>query len=137
MNKRWKKILLFVGLPIVVGGLIYWFAWAGTTKPIEAVADQLKVPSSWELTQNDVKAPGLCIAETCPDLSRSWRTPELQSREQITKLAEESGWNGLEPDADCNEASCSLDGIVDGYRVSLKSFTVNEGDPPKVYLSIR
>jgi hypothetical protein len=122
MNKRWKKILLFVGLPIVVGGLIYWFAWAGTTKPIEAVADQFKVPSSWKLTQSEAKAPGLCLAETCPRLQRVWTVSEFVSKDSLTKVLSDSGWRGTS-DVDCGQESCTIRVSAGSYEAVIRSLS--------------
>lgn len=146
MNKRWRTILLFVGLPILVGGLVYWFAWAGTTKPIESVADQLKAPSLWKLVQSNAKAPGLCIAETCPNLTRIWTMEKTIMQSDLQNIVKASGWDGVIIDDECESIVkdmngghvCSMHGDVNGYEISIYVAEENSRfNQPTVSLNIR
>ena len=137
MNKRWKKILLFVGLPIVVGGLIYWFAWAGTTKPIESVADQFKPEVSWKLIKNEAIAPGLCIAETCPRLQKTWETPEPLNHQKLVEILKSSGWTQIVSENSCESRACRMQGKIAGYEVTVSASGNNSLDPPTVNLYMK
>lgn len=137
MSKRWKKILLFVGLPILVAGAVYWFAWAGTTKPIETVADQFKVPSSWKLVKDEAKAPGLCIAETCPRLQKTWETTNHLTQAQLIEIVKNSGWSQVAVEDDCDFDVCRMFGKVASYDIKVSVSSSNSSDPPTLSLYIK
>lgn len=137
MNKRWLKILLFVAAPIVVGGLFYWFTWAGTTKPIESVADQFKPDSSWKLVKSEAKAPGLCIAETCPRLQRTWEMSEPLSQEQLVDAVKESGWTNVAIEKGCEFEVCRMQGTIMGYEITVAASSKNSLDNPTINLYMK
>jgi hypothetical protein len=91
MSKRWREILINVGVPIVVlGCFVYWLGWSGSTNDIESAANQFKPDSSWKLVGNDANPPKtLCFDGTCPGLRKAWELPApIQDRTAFEKIAQ-------------------------------------------------
>ncbi len=128
MSKRWRKIMLFVILPImVIGSFLYWATWSGSTDDIERVADQFKVPSTWTLVDSSAEPPQTICLTSCPRLSRTWKVTEAITHDQFDTILEQSGWSAVTLDQRClpeniedsPKASCGANGEVEGYDVSI------------------
>ncbi len=130
MNKRWKKIVLYAAALIIaiLAIFVYWITWTGSTDHIESVADQFKADSSWELVGSYADPPRtVCLQGGCPSLDRFWTTPEPITQEELARILELSGWEGVLPKQEClddaknNPAKyvCPVYGDVDKYSVSI------------------
>lgn len=126
-RKVWSSILIVI--VILVGGFIYWFTWTGSTKDIEAVANQFKPDSSWKLVRDMVEPPATtCIDVTCPSLARTWETGGLLTNEEFQAALDRSGWD-FKIDGKCDElpvndssryiGTCSAEGVYGKYIISI------------------
>ncbi len=133
MNKRWKKIVLYAAALIIaiLAIFVYWITWTGSTDHIESVADQFKVPDSWELVRDHADPPRtLCIAQRCPNLVRTWSTPAPITQTEISDILNDSGWGHIVPHKDCEQSKtasgsnvCRMYGVVDRYKITISALT--------------
>jgi hypothetical protein len=142
-KKKWLIGTLAVFGVLVIGliGFISWaFGYEGSTNEIVAVADQFKVDPSWKQTENDIQPKKFfCGDISCPRVLRSWQSDGSLSRDQLSALLTNSGWE-FKIENDCiqkpNDYSvratvCSAEGVVSGYRVSV---SVSKSNPPKDFI---
>lgn len=121
-------ILLFITL---LAGAVIWLGWSGSTKDIEAVANQFKPDSSWELAGSSITPPRtICLEGGCPSLGRVWKTGSVVDAEELQNILDKSGWSGINlGDRSCfdrlvaesNDLSCSADGEINQYAVQIYS----------------
>lgn len=137
---------MFVVVPLVIiGGLIYWLGWSGSTDDIKSVASQLKVPSDWKLVQSNADPPRtICIAQKCPHLQRTWVVSGVITQEGISNLLRDSGWSQVVVEDLCSNRNkvegsddlCRMYGPVDGYDVTIVPPSSNPLDTQTVSLYI-
>ncbi len=136
MNKRWRKVLIYVFLPIIIIIGLFCFGFWLNTQAIIAVANQFKPDSSWKFEGEHLTPSQPCIAGSgpCPSISRAWATGTFVGSEALQKIAAKNGWNNMRlEDQNCDEgrkdgdgnnvAICSVHGIIKGYDVSISSFS--------------
>lgn len=131
MKKAWKIIgIVCAAIVLVVAALLYWSTWEGSTKDIEAVANQLKVQNGWIQVTNQVTPPrNLCLGDTqCPSLHRSWKTKANLTKDDFHSILTDSNWT-FNVEGDCEPSQnitssggqtlCSAEGVKEGYSIKI------------------
>jgi hypothetical protein len=137
MNKRWRKVTLYVFLPIVVIIGAFCIGFWLNTMAIISVANQFKPDSSWTLKGETIVPSRPCIASSgpCPRVGRTWETRSTVSQEELQDILNQSGWhdvkiqypNCYKKSDDINKSfGCLADGTADGYNISID---INIDDP--------
>ena len=124
--KKWIKLTLAVVL-LLAAAFFFLFMYEGSSKPIEAVADQLKPNSNWQLVDNKIVAPTFtCLEANCPSVHRSWKTGKVLAKDEFQRILDNSGWNfDIADDCQASQNSgginplCSAEGEVKTYKISL------------------
>ena len=136
--------VLVIGLGLVVFALLY----TGSKKPIESIADQFSVDSSWQPIAFRTEPPRLiCLGDNpCPSVHRAWNTNGVVSLADFEQSLAESGWSDFVIEGDCvpkenvrgGATVCAAAGVRDEFdvRVSVDGSLYDTQDN-KVILSIR
>lgn len=126
-----KKIFISVAVVTAVFGAAagYWATWTGSSKEIEAVANQFKAESSWELKTNSVTPPSnLCLEGRCPEVIKKWVMNKTLTEDEFLRIIDESDWNEVKlENPDCfnnfenteDNLSCYASGNVKNYLVQI------------------
>lgn len=136
--------VLVIGLGLVVFALLY----TGSKKPIESIADQFSVDSSWQPIASRTEPPRLiCLGDNpCPSVHRAWNTNGVVSLADFEQSLAESGWSDFTVEGDCMPKEnvqvavtlCSAVGARDGFEVKAYSTgTAHEENNTRLVLSIR
>lgn len=143
---EWKigSVIIIIALGLMAWGITSLF-WMGGTEKIEAVANQLKPREGWVLTQEQIETPkSFCGDVTCPSVHRQWETESLLTKEELSTLLHQTGWN-FEIKGDCTInpyitggylTLCSAKGIEGEYRVSVSVSGSNPAGKSWVSLNV-
>ena len=125
--KRWQIVVVAVVL-ILGTAFFFLFMYQGSSKPIEAVADQFKPAKNWQLVDDQVVPPTfMCFEANCPSVHRSWRTGGNLTKQEFQVILDASNWR-FNIQGDClphanisgsGETLCDAQGHVNGYDIDV------------------
>lgn len=143
------KITLGVigALLFLAGAFVFIVLYEGSTTKILKIADQFKPDSSWELVSERIEPPRLlCIDVSCPSISRTWKTNEPITRENLEHQLKISNLSLTIQEADCTPQYnpyggvpyCSAEGIINDMRVRIyASASLHNKNDNRILLSIQ
>lgn len=129
MKKGWRIFTIVAGIVVLMAAsFLYWSTWEGSTEEIESVANEFKPNSDWEQVSSRVNSPqNICFDVRCPSVHKSWKTPQIISKNVLRETLTKSGWN-FEIQGDCQAdprfggsgvSVCAAQGEVGVYRVKV------------------
>lgn len=145
---RWRIVALVAGGVILLPVLFVVIGfWPGSTKDIEAIANEFQPGDSWQLESERITPPRLiCLQADCGEVSKSWELEENITTEDFVSILERSGWGDMIPDGiKCDTKSnvtssggqtmCEASGLRGGYNVEVRA-TGNYGNNLNASVSI-
>ena len=148
-KRRWKiaSAIIIFSLSIVIG-LLLWLSYTGSSKEIEAVANQFKPDASWELISERITPPmTFCLDSVeCPSIARRWKTETLLTRSEFVETLHRAGWN-FEVEGSCvldnpnrygdSIGVCSASGVIESYEISVEVSSSNPAEKYSIAYSIK
>lgn len=117
--------ILVIGLGLVVFALLY----TGSKKPIESIANQLRIGSDWQVVTSVTVPPRIiCLGDNpCPSVHRAWTTTSAVTRADFEQLLSVSGWQDFAIDDDCvpqknvldQMTVCRATGARNGFNIEV------------------
>lgn len=105
--------------------------WPGSTKDIEAVANQFQPGDGWQLESEVIRPPRLiCLQADCGEMTRTWKLEKNITTEEFMAVLKKSGWDDMASnDTTCRTRSnvtsstgqtmCDASGSRDDYRIKI------------------
>lgn len=130
MNKTVRITLITIGSLIVAVSLFFVIGfWPGSTKDVEAVANQFQPGDGWKLVDEQVRPPMvICLQADCNEVDKRWKLEKNITTEEFIAVVKNSGWGDmLKPDVECatiagstgsfGQTMCEANGYRDGFSV--------------------
>lgn len=138
-RNRWKIGSVVIIAVFVSGVLLFgWLFHVGSTDEITSVANQFKADPTWQLEDEHIEPPAtICFDVACPSVSRTWKTPQLVTEEELSHVLRQSEWP-FEISGECKSTNissgtrlpiCTATGDREGYiiKVSVTSSEQSNG----------
>ena len=137
-----KKILIGLAATLVVLISLSLFAvlWQGSTKDIEAVANNFTPPDEWTQTHYEVVPPKfICLMGNCPEVIKSWENREPVVYQEVKELLGDAAEGALAEErcktTEPTKQYCEFSGKKGGYQYRLAYR--NEDNSSQITLRVR
>ena len=123
------RVIIVALIAIVLLGLYLWFSYKGSPDQIVASANKLRPDESWVLQNEHIVPPANQCFYGCPSVHRTYSLNYHLSLDELITVTRfgDTTLKALPDSDDCNKKnennkiaeSCTLEGDVDGYVVTL------------------